>query len=67
MPNPSETVYIFELKFYMLSVLRYFVLFYFLSFSQNSRAFCKKKVKKIHFCYMQLLYFRAPHLEDGIC
>lgn len=62
MPNNSETVNIFEQKFYMNCLMKF-------SFSklQNSRALCKKKIKEFYFCYMQLLYYKASHLGDGIC
>lgn len=47
MPNNSETVNIFEQKFYMNCLMKF-------SFSklQNSRALCKKKIKEFYFCYM---------------
>lgn len=47
MPKHSETVYVFERKIYLSVVcLGIFCFGLFLSFSQNSRASCKKKVKK---------------------
>lgn len=47
MPNHSETVYVFKLKFYMNVVcLGIFCFVLFLSFNQNSRVSCEKKVKE---------------------
>lgn len=70
MHNHSETVSRFrkfEQKFDMNAVCLRKFSFLFLSFSQNSRALCKKKIKKFYFCYMSLLYYKASHLGDGIC
>lgn len=56
MPNHSETVYAFKLKFYM-NVLGYFSLFYFKVSGRTIKLLVRKRLKKNpHLLYVAVVF-----------